>query len=152
MIQSAITGCVVTLLAFGPPADRPTPQRGAGAFSGAGICRQIECTPAQEEQVAQIFEAHRAEVAQDRAQAQQLRREMAAELAQSQLDTEKLQRLQTQLSQVHAKMAQARLQSTIELHGMLTPSQREALAEHMASRGPGSGMRGKPRRGRSGAE
>jgi Spy/CpxP family protein refolding chaperone len=149
VIHSLIVGVFGTTLAFGPPAGGP-PDRADGAYLGARICRQVECSPAQEQQLAQIFAAHRAEIEEDRTRAQRLRGEMAAELAKSELDTDELQRLQTQLSQVQAKLAQARLQAMIEAHGVLTPAQRETLAEHMATRGPGSGMKGKPRRGSPG--
>jgi Spy/CpxP family protein refolding chaperone len=137
------------LTAFGAPeAERASPP-GGGAL-GAGLCRQIECTPEQEQQVTRIFAAHMEDVADDRGEVQRLRNEMAAELTEAQPDTEKLRRLQRQLSQVQATMAQKRLDSTLEVHGVLTPAQRKMLAEHMMMR-PGPHMRGRPGgRGRSG--
>ena len=140
-----ITGLLGTLVAFGAPAGEGMPP-GEGGFLGPGLCRRLECTAVQEQQMTEIVAAHRAEVATDRAELQRLRAEMAAELAGAELDLEKLRRLQTQRSVVQAKMAQARLQSMIEVHGMLTPAQRQTWAEDMATgAGRGSGRRGGPR-------
>lgn len=144
MTPLIITGLLGTLTAFGAPDAGKMQMRGDGGFHGAGICKKVECTSSQEQQIADIFAAHRAEVASDRAEAQRLRGEMAAELGKSKLDEAKLQRLQTQISQAHAKMAKSRLQSMIEMHGVLTPAQRKTLAEHMATRGPGQRGKGKP--------
>jgi Spy/CpxP family protein refolding chaperone len=138
MTSIIVTGFVGMLMALGAPDAGAKASRDDTRFLGARICKQVDCTPSQERRIADIFAAHREEVAGDRTEVERLRGEMAAAFAESELDTDALRRLQTQLSRVRARMAQARLRSMIELHDVLTPTQRRALAEDLATRGAGS--------------
>ncbi len=119
--------------------------------AGARVCAEIECTDAQREQLATIFQDLRASAKANKEALQKIHAQIATEWAKDQPSEAVMKRLRADAQKQHAQMAERRHEAMMKMHAILEPAQRRELAELVAQgkmrdvvhSGPGRGMKGK---------
>ena len=154
LILAGILG-LTTLLAPSQPSQNGGAAGADGSHDrGVGICRQIECTPAQKASLQKIHDGMRTSTSDERAQSKDLRAQLKTELAKPKLDEAKIRSLAAKLQSVHDEMAKARIDAQLQTAAVLTPAQRKKVADELASgHGKGRGHDGRGHRftGKDGA-
>jgi Spy/CpxP family protein refolding chaperone len=98
------------------------------------LCEQIACTEAQAAGIAQIFQQLHADIKPDREAIRELRQQLASQWRSDQPDERELAKLADKIAAHQRNVADRRMEAMLELHGLLTPIQREQVAEHLLSR------------------
>ncbi len=117
------------------------------------LCADLSCTEAQRERVAASVQALREQHRAARAGEQALHTSLSRELAKDKPSKKELQRIHNDLARMQSTMADATLDTLLDIHAVLDPTQRERLAsmvEHDGLRrlfkpghaGPGARKRG----------
>ena len=119
-------------------------RRGEGADKEKGhrverFCEAVECSEAQRVSLEALAEQHRAE----RPDPQARRAAVAQAFASDSFDLEQLQ-------DQHGKRVDAMQSWIVDVHGLLTPAQREAISERIAEHGPRAVMGKRGRHGKRG--
>ena len=112
----------------------------AGKGKGKGhakidrLCEQIACTKTQAHDIEQVFKQLRADSKSDREAIRELRQQMANEWKTDRPDERELAKLAEKIAAHEHNLADRRMEAMLELHGLLTASQRELVAEHLLER------------------
>ncbi len=114
---------------------------GQGKAKLERMCEQIACTDDQRDDIARVFKQMRQDIKPDREAIAQLRSELASEWKRAKPDAGKLAKLGDKIAAHERNVADRRLEAMLELHAILTPSQREQIAAHLLER-----RRDKPKR------
>lgn len=109
--------------------------KGKGHAKVDRICEQIGCTEAQAGGIEQILEQLRADLRPDRQAIRELRQQLASEWKTDRPDERKLAKLAEQVAAHERNVADRTMEAMLELHGLLTPTQREQVAEHLLKAG-----------------
>ena len=113
---------------------------GKGKHAGKGhkgkemldrMCEQISCTEAQAKDIEQVFKALHTDIKPDREAVRELRQQIATEWKSDKPDERKLASLADKIEAHERNMSDRRLEAMLELHSMLTPEQREQLADKL---------------------
>jgi Spy/CpxP family protein refolding chaperone len=114
---------------------------GKGKGKGKGhakldrICEQIGCTETQAGDIEQIFEQLHADTKPERQAIRELRQQLASEWKTDRPDETKLAKLAEQVAAHERNVADRRMEAMLELHAVLSPTQREQVAEHLLEAG-----------------
>jgi Spy/CpxP family protein refolding chaperone len=116
------------------------PHGGPGMLpmAGRGLQRMLdaaEATPDQRTRIEQIAAAARADLMAGHQASQDLRRQFMAAFAQPTLDPALLESLRQQMLAEHDRTSQRVTQAMLEAGNVLTPEQRQKIAQDMAQRG-----------------
>ena len=113
-----------------------------GGGQGMGSPRQmdrmldsVDATPEQRAQIKQIVASAREAGRALRAQGQALRDQSAALFAQPNVDARAAEALRQQMLAQHDQASQRRMQTMLDISRVLSPEQRQKLAERMKQRG-----------------
>ena len=122
-------------------------QRGGmgGPMMGHGIERMldaVDATPEQRAQIEQIRSAARADLQAQRESGRALREQMRTLFTQPTVDATAAEALRQQMLARHDRTSQRMMQSMLEVSRVLTPAQREKIAERMAQRSERMQQRG----------
>lgn len=115
--------------------------KGKGNGKGQGhakidrMCEQIACTEAQAQDIEQIFKQLHVDSKSDREAIRELRKQLASEWTTERPDERKLASLAEKIAAHERNVADRRMEAMLELHGLLTPIQREQIAEHLLKAG-----------------
>jgi Spy/CpxP family protein refolding chaperone len=109
------------------------------------IREKLNLSPDQEAALDAQRTRHRTEAKQYRESIRTTRKEMKQELQKEKLDMERIQQLQASLKDLHAKMADLRLQGILEVRKILTPDQFSQFMKMTEKWRHGKGMRRGPR-------
>jgi Spy/CpxP family protein refolding chaperone len=99
------------------------------------LCEQIACTEAQATGIEQVFEQLHADIKPDREAIRELRQQLATEWKTDRPDELELAKLAEQVAAHERNVADRRMEAMLELHALLTPGQREQLADHLLKLG-----------------
>jgi Spy/CpxP family protein refolding chaperone len=104
---------------------------------GAKMCEHLECTAAQQAQLAQIREAHKPAMQASREAIRDLKQQLVAEYQKERVDTAKVAALRQQIDAHKATAEREREAMKAKIEAILTPAQRAKLAEFKAQhKGP----------------
>jgi Spy/CpxP family protein refolding chaperone len=95
----------------------------------------VDATPEQRAQIKQIVASAREAGRALRAQGQALRDQSAALFAQPDVDARAAEALRQQMLAQHDQASQRRMQTMLDISRVLSPEQRQKLAERMKQRG-----------------
>lgn len=112
---------------------------------GERVCEKIGCTDAQKAELASIREAVKPKIKAEREAIRGLKKQIAAEYRKDRLDEARLRDLYKQLDARKATIEGYRRAMRAQVHAVLTPAQRAAVAELKERKGHG---KGKGRNGR----
>ena len=103
---------------------------------GPGLCKRLECTPAQAEIINPLVKQYRKDARADRKAQRQGWAELARLYRDETLDEEALDAAFDQVGEAEANL-QSRARTTLaEVHAVLEPTQRELLTRSVAAKGP----------------
>jgi Spy/CpxP family protein refolding chaperone len=114
---------------------------GKGKGKGKGhakidrLCEQIACTETQAHDIEQVLQQLRVDGKPDREAIRELRQQIASEWKTDRPDERNLAKLADKIAAHERNLADRRMEAMLELHGLLTASQREQVAEHLLDRG-----------------
>lgn len=110
--------------------------KGRGEAKLARMCEQISCTEQQREDIARVLKQLRQDSKADRQAIRELRKRMADEWKAPEVDERELAKLGDEIAAHERNVADRRIEAMLELHAILTPEQREQVAEQLlAGRG-----------------
>lgn len=128
---ATLTGLALAAALFVPAlAHAGKGDRGPGKRA-AKMCEAIDCSDQQEREIAQVFQQMRTDVQVDRKAIAELREQMASEWQKNQPSEATLEKLATKIAAHERNIADRRLEGMLELHGLLSPEQRRAVAKHV---------------------
>jgi Spy/CpxP family protein refolding chaperone len=111
---------------------------GKGMGMGMGFSERmldaVEATPEQRTQIQQITEAARTDLKAQREGSQGLREQMRTLFTQPTVDANAVEVLRQQMLAQHDQSSQRMTQAMLEVSRVLTPAQREKIAERMQQR------------------
>jgi protein CpxP len=132
---------VVTLAAAGTAFAAPPMAGGAGPgpmmFGGHGMGRmldQVNATAEQRSQIEQIMQAARTDLQAQHDSARALREQAMQLFTQPTVDANAAEALRQQMLTQHDRASQRTMQAMLEVSRVLTPEQRQQLAEQMKKR------------------
>lgn len=123
---------VLTLAAAGAAGAAPPAGHAMLPFGGPGMGRlldQVEATPEQRSQIAQITQAARADLRAQHEAGRSLREQSLQLFTQPTVDADAAEALRRQMLEQHDRASQRSLQAMLELSRVLTPEQRVRMAE-----------------------
>jgi Spy/CpxP family protein refolding chaperone len=133
-----ILSSVLGILVVAGPQDGEGPKKSPHGF----MCKVLECTETQAQQIEAIHRELRSDTADEREEIQEIRAALATEFAKPKLDRAEVTRLHDNLMAVRVEIAKQRLESKIQTHAVLTAEQRAKLAERMRNGRKGGKMKG----------
>lgn len=95
------------------------------------MCSQISCTEQQHDAIARVFKQMRQDIKADRTAIRELREQMADEWQKPKVDELELAKLADKVAAHERNVADRRLEAMLELHAILTPEQREQVADQL---------------------
>ena len=107
----------------------------AGKAKRGGLCAAVQCTDEQKAELKEIREGTKADRKDDRAKVKELNAALATEFRKDKPSQATLQRVFSQMETMRAAHAKERLESLGKIHAVLTPAQREMLADRIEKRG-----------------
>ena len=134
VLALALLAAASQVFAQGPRAGHPMHGDGPGAHM---VGRQLDAVGASAEQKAQIqtiMKAARDDMAPQREQRRALRQQMATLMAAPVVDARAVEALRQQMVAQHDASSKRRVQALVDAAAVLTPAQRQQLAERMAQR------------------
>ncbi len=117
-------------------------RRGDRGGPGGGMLRDLNLSADQTQQLNQVREQFRARMQQQQAAIRNARQEMGRLMAGS-ASADQLRQQHSRLQAEMQKMGDLRFESMLAMREILTPAQRQQLAQRMQERGPG-GRHGGP--------
>jgi Spy/CpxP family protein refolding chaperone len=135
MTNLILSGLLATLAAVGTGDSSSKNRPAAQAQRAALLCKQLQCTPAQQQKIKEIRKNVRSELSDEKAELVNLRRSLAAEFAKTNLDKAAIGRITNRMQALRNEIAQERTSSMIETHAVLTAEQRKKYSEILARRG-----------------
>jgi Spy/CpxP family protein refolding chaperone len=130
-----LTSTVLAGTLLGPAPAEAGKGKGRGHAKLDRLCEQITCTEAQKQDIGEVFKQLRVDVKPDREAIRDLRRQLAGEWAKDRPDEAKLAKLADKIAAHERNIADRRMEAMLELHALLSPEQREQVAEHLMKRG-----------------
>ncbi len=157
MTTTMLTSLFALMSTFVAPeasADGPETRR---HHKGHGMCAKLECSDEQRTEIKAVRAEHKAEMADARAKAKEIKAALHAERGSPDANPERVAELRAELDAIKAELRQAREETRTEVGALLTPEQRAALAEMRAERKARKGKRGgkgkgKARKGKRGGK
>lgn len=95
------------------------------------LCQEIGCSASQKTDIAQVFKQMHMDIKPDREAIRDLRKQLATEWKQAKPDERKLARIADKIAAHERNIADRRMEAMLELHPMLSPEQREVMADHL---------------------
>lgn len=122
---------LATLLGAGTASAAPTaaPRGPQQAQKADKLCSKLECTDAQRAQIQDIRGVAKPKLKAEREAIRALRKQIAGEYRKDRLDGARLQALHGQLDARKAAAESVRRAMLAQIHGVLTPAQRQAYFE-----------------------
>lgn len=111
-------------------------RRGDRGGPGGGMLRDLNLSADQTQRLNQVREQFRARIQQQQAAIRSARQEMGQLMAGS-ASAEQLRQQHSRLQTEMQKMGDLRFESMLAMREVLTPTQRQQLAQRMRERGPG---------------
>jgi Spy/CpxP family protein refolding chaperone len=134
-VLASLVGLALVGALISPTSALAGKGKGKGHAKIDRLCEQIACTEAQAGDIAQIFEQLRTDSKPDREAIRELRQQLASEWKAERPDELELAKLADKIAAHERNVADRRMEAMLELHGLLTPIQREKVADHLLSRG-----------------
>ena len=125
-----------------PPEGREGPPRG-------GPCVELKCTEAQKQELKEIFKELRHDLRNEHELMKQAHQKLAAEFKKDRPNEKKMQQIYKEIDRIHGAIRDRRHDAIMEVHGVLTPAQREKAAEHLVRMGPPPPGKHGPRKGKN---
>jgi Spy/CpxP family protein refolding chaperone len=140
-ILASLAGVVLVGALISPISAFAGKEKGKGKGKGHAMldrmCEQLACTETQARDIEQIFEQLHVDSKPDREAIRELRQQLANEWKTDQPDEPKLAKLADKIAAHERNVADRRMEAMLELHGLLTATQREQVAEHLLRAGHG---------------
>lgn len=109
--------------------------KGHGHAKIERMCEKIACTEDQAQDIEQIFKQLHIDSKSDREAIQELRKQLASEWTSDKPDELELASLTEKIDAHERNVSDRRMEAMLELHALLTPAQREQIAEHLLKAG-----------------
>ena len=138
-----LTGALFGLTLFASPDAAARPEGPRQEARGGKMCEKLGCTEAQKVQLKQIRDAAKDKIKPEREAIRALKQEIAAEYRKDRLDNTRLRDLYGRLDAREATIDGYRRAMRAQVHAVLTPEQRVAVAERMERRGERGHGKGK---------
>lgn len=141
MHKLTTTALFLTLTLGSSLALAKQPGKGQGPHHGEKrlerICQKLTCTAQQREDLQKIGEKLKAQRKSEGPQVKQLKKQIAEEFRKPNLNKIELNRLFLELERHHSAMKVRMQEAMVEIHRVLTPEQRNQVADMMERRGAG---------------
>ncbi len=133
-VLAIAVACSVAMSAWAMPGHGHGDRHGDGMAMHGRMLDSVNATPEQRAQITRITEAGRADMTAQHASAQALRTQMRQALAAPVVDANVVEALRQQGMALHDQASKRRTQMMVEISRVLSPQQRQQLAERMARR------------------
>ncbi len=133
-ISTALLSLFTVFAAPNAGGDSPTEGARKGKRGHGGICKKLECTDDQKTKIKAIRAALKADNADERAAAKELRERYRAAKSADNPNPEALAKMRAEMKALKKTMKAARAESKAEIKEVLTPEQREMLVALKAER------------------
>ncbi|TPV96056.1 MAG: periplasmic heavy metal sensor [Myxococcales bacterium FL481] len=129
-------------------ATAAAPERGQGRHASVHkLCAALECTPEQKQQLSAIKREVRQTTKAERRALKADRQALAAAFRSDALDRQQVDQLFASMQLHRDNLSEAVEQGLVDTHAVLTPKQREMLAQRLERRGPNAALSGGKRPG-----